>query len=134
MEKVERETYCLLSKFFNDEALRSLRFEKKKNRHIEVTYAIYDNVLLFVGHNSGVVKSKKIMKSIVRRNKADGLLEIFLAETVGTTFLMYFGCMGLFGSLTEVASVTPLQGGFVFGFVVASLIVVSICLGFNFMK
>ncbi|XP_065219328.1 aquaporin-like isoform X2 [Planococcus citri] len=64
----------------------------------------------------------KVMKSITRKNRIDTLMQIFLAEFFGAACLMYFGCMGCFGSVTEVAKLPPMQGGLVFGFVVASLI------------
>ncbi|XKL67834.1 hypothetical protein PGB90_003325 [Kerria lacca] len=63
------------------------------------------------------------MKSIDERGKLDTLIEIFVAEVIGTALLMYFGCMGLFASTNGVKSLPPMQGGIIFGFVVSSLIV-----------
>ncbi|KAK7579611.1 hypothetical protein V9T40_000240 [Parthenolecanium corni] len=72
--------------------------------------------------NSKLVLSKSIMKSINERRKFDTLLEIFLAEIIGTGLLMYFGCMASFGSLTEVKPSPPMQNGLMFGFVVTALV------------
>lgn len=74
------------------------------------------------GHTSNVSTASKIMKSIARRNKRDALIQIFLAEFFGTACLMYFGCMGLSRSIIAVDRLPTMQGGIVFGFIVASLI------------
>lgn len=58
--------------------------------------------------------------SYARETPSD--LEIFAAEFLGTTFLLFFGCLGLFANSSHFESLAPLQGGIVFGFVVASII------------
>lgn len=74
---------------------------------------------------------RTLTKTIDGRRKFDALLEIFLAEIIGTGLLMYFGCMGSLASVdssdgsTKFKPLPPLQGGLMFGFVVSSLISVN---------
>ncbi|XP_065200043.1 aquaporin-like isoform X2 [Planococcus citri] len=49
-------------------------------------------------------------------------LEVFVAEFLGTMLLLFFGCLGLFANSTRFEILAPMQGGVVFGFVVASII------------
>lgn len=56
----------------------------------------------------------------------DSWLEIFLSELIGTGFLMYLGCLGLFAAAGEWKTLAPMQGGIVWGFTVSSVIVVRI--------
>ncbi|XP_054271450.1 aquaporin AQPAe.a-like isoform X1 [Macrosteles quadrilineatus] len=49
------------------------------------------------------------------------ILEVFLAETVGTGMLLFFGCMGQVNFVPEVEQ-HPLQGAVVFAVVVATII------------
>ena len=53
-------------------------------------------------------------------------VEIFVAEFLGTALLMFFGCLGQFANASQFEILAPMQGGIVFGFVVASVIAVSI--------
>lgn len=80
---------------------------------------------MVVGRDTHVEMSKQIIKSIDSRKNMDLLLQIFLSEVIGTAFLMYFGCMGGFSNLNETLPLPPMQGAFVFGFIVSSIIVVS---------
>ncbi|XP_065219332.1 aquaporin AQPAe.a-like [Planococcus citri] len=53
------------------------------------------------------------------------LSEIFVAEVIATTFLLYFGCIGLIPSLDNSSqSVTPLHAGILWGIVVLGCIVI----------
>jgi len=49
------------------------------------------------------------------------IVEVFLAETVGTGMLLFFGCMGQVNFLPDIDP-HPLQGAVVFAVVVATII------------
>lgn len=62
---------------------------------------------------------------ITYAHETSSVLEIFAAEFLGTTLLLFFGCLGLFANSSHFEILAPMQGGMVFGFVVASIIFVS---------
>lgn len=52
------------------------------------------------------------------------LFEIFMAEVFASGFFMFFGCMSLTTGFTN-KSITTLEAGFAFAFIISSIIVVS---------
>lgn len=53
------------------------------------------------------------------------LLLVFLAELIGTAFLMFFGCMGLVPNF-QGGELSPYSGAIAFSGIVAVVIIVSI--------